>query len=82
MRDSLTPKLATAWPIQYEENQLDEMRVVGRANQRKICHLARIFTDIGLRVTRLNGGIVPTLEQVRLQRALVRRAKRDARRTR
>lgn len=79
MKDCLTERLANPWPIQYGEHQLEEMRVVGRANSRKICHLSRIFADFGLRVTRLNGGIVPTVEQIRLQRALVQRAKRDAR---
>lgn len=53
-----------------------------RNNKIKLCQVARTFFAIGIRVTDLNGGILPVPEQVRVHRALVRRAKRDGKHSR
>lgn len=44
-------------------------------------HFVRTFTDFGLKLCRMNGNQIPLLDQVRLQRALISRAHRDARRS-
>lgn len=44
------------------------------------CKLVRIGVQILTHLSRMNGGQIPLLSQVKLQKALVRRAQRDARR--
>ncbi len=51
-----------------------------RNNKIKLAQVARAFFAIGIRLTDLNGGILPVPEQVRLHRVLVRRAQRDGKR--
>lgn len=44
-------------------------------------HLVRQFVDFGIKLCRINGNQLPLLDQVRLQRALARRANRDKKRS-
>jgi hypothetical protein len=74
-------KLTNAWPIQFETDQLISLREISRKNfKTPVCRLTRIATDFLIRVTDLNGGQIPALDQVRLQQRLIRRARKDAKR--
>lgn len=81
MRTRLTrPKLATPWPIQYEEPQLFALLDIGRRNERNVNQLGRKGAEILIRLTDMNGGIIPNLAQLRIQRLMTNRARKDARR--
>lgn len=81
MRTRLTrPKLATPWPIQYWEPQLFALLDIGRRNERNMNELGRKGAEILIHVTDMNGGTLPTVQQIRVQRLLARRAQRDAKR--
>lgn len=79
MKTRLTrPKLATPWPIQYEEPTLFALLDVGRRNERNINQLGRKSAAILIHVTDMNGGQIPSLDQIMLKRARqdARKAKR------
>lgn len=81
MKTRLTrPKLATPWPIQYEEPQLFALLDIGRRNERNINQLGRKAAELLIHATDMNGGIIPLPSQLRIQRALFARARRDAKR--
>lgn len=63
-----------------EEQECAVADISRRNNKIKIAQVARAFFAIGIRLTDLNGGILPIPEQARLHRALVRRAQRDRKR--
>lgn len=44
------------------------------------CKLIQMGVDLLIHVSRLNAGQIPLLSQVRIQRAMERKAKRDAKR--
>lgn len=45
-----------------------------------ICKLVRIGVEVLTHLARMNGGQIPMLSEVKLQKALVRRARHDANR--
>lgn len=78
MKTRLTrPKLATPWPIQYEETQLFALLDAGRRNERNMNQLGRKGAEILIHVTDMNGGQIPLLDQI-----VLRRARQDARKAR
>jgi hypothetical protein len=69
------------WRLE-EEQEYAVADISRRNNKIKMCQVLRAFCAIGIRVTDLNGGILPVPEQVRIQRALIHRAHRDRKRSR
>lgn len=75
-------RLSRPIPQRYYVDQLDDAKYVGRHNRRNMQELGRLGLAYLLRATELNNGIVPLPEQIRIQRLLVRKARRDAKCTR
>lgn len=61
----------------YIQQEFDCMRIALNNRKESFCKLQRIGVDILIRVTGLNGGQIPSLEQI-----LVKRARNDATRSR
>lgn len=69
------------WRLE-EEQEFAVADISRRNNKIKMCQVLRAFCAIGIRLTDLNGGILPVPEQAQLHRALVQRAQRDKQRRR
>lgn len=69
------------WRLE-EEQECAVADISRRNNKIKMCQVLRAFCAIGIRLTDLNGGILPVPEQARLNRALARRAQQDRKRNR
>lgn len=81
MNAALKEKLAAPRNYRLKKNQVGALAFFSEINSDlPIQHFVRSFVDIGIKVCRLNGNQIPLIDNVRLQRALVRRANRDAKR--
>lgn len=61
-----------------EQTELDYLSITN--HDMGTCKLVRIGVDILAHVSRMNGGQIPLLSQIKLQKQLVRRAHLDSRR--
>ena len=70
--------MTNAKPIKFYRRQWNAFTYISEHNHDVgPFKLARIGADIVIRLTELNHGALPLMEQVQLRRILVRRAKRD-----
>lgn len=75
-------KLAAPRNYRLKRKQVGALAFLSEVNNDlPIQHFVRTFTDFGIKVCALNGNQIPCLDQIQLRRALVRRANRDAKRS-
>ena len=74
-------KLAAPRNYRLRKTQVNALGFLSDVNDAlPVQHFVRTFVDFGLKLTRMNGNQIPLMDQVRLQRALLSRANRDAKR--
>lgn len=75
-------RLAKPVEMRFKKKQAPALSVIAEDNNEvPIALVVRTFVDYGIKLTRLNGGQLPLIDQVRLQRMLVRKAARDRKRS-
>jgi hypothetical protein len=81
MNAAVSEKLAAPRNFRLKRRQWGALDFLSEAhNGLSEQHFVRQFVDFGIKLCRMNNNQLPLLDQVRLQRALVHRANRDARR--
>ena len=83
MNGAAREKLAAPRNYRLKQNQIGALGFFSEvADNLPVQHIVRTFVDFGIKVTRMNGNQLPLLDQVRLQRAIIQRARSDAKRSR
>lgn len=74
--------MTTAIPVRLYAPQRNAINYLSDTNfHLGPCKLIQLGVDLLIHVAQLNSGQIPLISQVRIQRAMERRAKRDAKRS-